>query len=108
MAYQDIIYKPVSIPISLTTRFAIFDVDNYDARIYAYENDVTYQFSIPAYYNKGTRFYANLKYRTRKHLTLEARYAQTFWNNQTEFSSGNNRIEGQTKSEVKVQVRWAF
>ncbi len=108
MAYQDIIYKPVTIPLSVTTRFAIFNVDNYDARIYAYENDVTYQFSIPAYYNKGTRFYANLKYSTRQHLTLEARYAQTFWNNQTEFSSGNNRIEGQTKSEVKVQVRWAF
>jgi len=108
MAYQDIIYKPINIPLSLTTRFAIFDVDNYDARIYAYENDVTYQFSVPAYYNKGTRFYANLKYKAKKHLTLEARYAQTFWNNQEAFSAGNNRIDGRTRSEVKVQARWRF
>lgn len=108
MAYQDIIYKPVTIPLSLTTRFAIFEVDTYDARIYAYENDVTYQFSVPAYYNKGTRFYANFKYRAKKHLTLEARYAQTFWNNQEAFSAGNNKIDGRTRSEVKVQARWRF
>lgn len=108
VAFQDIIFKPVNIPLSLTTRFAIFDVDTYDARIYAFENDVTYQFSIPAYYNKGTRFYANFKYRARKHLTLEARYAQTYWANQTEIGSGNSRIEGQTRSEVKVQMRWKF
>ncbi len=108
VAYQDIIYKPVNIPFSLTTRFALFDVSTFDARIYAFENEVTYQFSIPAYYNKGSRFYAILKYRAKRHLTLEARYAQTYWANQEEFGSGNNRIDGQTRSEVKVQARWRF
>lgn len=108
LAYQDIIYKPINIPFSFTTRFAIFDVDDYNARIYAFENEVSYQFSVPAYYNKGTRFYFNLKYRARKHLTLEARYAQTYWGNQTAFGSGNNRIEGQTRSAVKIQARWRF
>ncbi|MEM6320326.1 MAG: helix-hairpin-helix domain-containing protein [Bacteroidota bacterium] len=108
LVFQDLIFKPTNIPFSVTTRFAVFDIDNYDARIYAYENDVTYQFSVPAYYNKGTRFYANLKYRARRHLTLEARFAQTYWANQDGFSSGNNRVDGPTRSEVKVQVRWRF
>lgn len=108
LAYQDLIYKPINIPFSFTTRFAIFDIDDYNARIYAFENDVSYQFSVPAYYNKGTRFYFNLKYRAKRHLTLEARYAQTYWANQDGFSSGNNRIEGPTKSSVKVQARWRF
>ncbi|MEM1124929.1 MAG: helix-hairpin-helix domain-containing protein, partial [Bacteroidota bacterium] len=108
MAYQDIIYKPANIPFSLTTRFALFDVDNFDARIYAFENDVTYQFSIPAYYNQGSRFYAILKYRAKRHLIVETRYAQTYWANQTEFGSGNSRIEGQTRSEIRMQVRWRF
>ncbi len=108
LAYQDIIYKPVNFPISLTTRFAIFDVGSYDTRIYAFENDVTYQFSIPAYYNKGTRFYANLKYRAKQHFTLEARYAQTYWSDQEVFGSGNSLIEGQTRSTIKVQMKWQF
>ena len=108
LAYQDIIYKPVNFPISLTTRFAIFDIGSYDARIYAFENDLTYQFSIPAYYNKGTRFYANLKYRASQHFILEARYAQTYWANQQSFGSGNSLIESSKKSSVKVQMRWQF
>jgi len=108
VAYQDIIYKPVNIPFSLTTRFALFDVGAYDARIYAFENDVSYQFSVPAYYNKGSRFYAVLKYRAKRHLTLEARFAQTYWANQEEFGSGNSRINGQTRSDIKVQARWRF
>ena len=108
LIYQDILYKPVNLPLSITTRFAVFDVERFDARIYAFENDVTYQFSIPAYFNKGTRFYVNLKYRAPKHLILEARFAQTFWANQDGFSSGNNRVEGQMRSDVKVQLRWRF
>ena len=108
MFYQDFIFRPEESPFSLTARIAMFDTDDFDTRIYAYESDLRFAFSVPAYYNKGTRFYFNLKYRARKHLTLEARYAQTYWGNQTAFGSGNNRIEGQTRSAVKIQARWRF
>ena len=80
---------------------------HYDARIYAYENDVLYQFSIPAYFNKGTRFYLNLKYQL-QHLTLEARYAQTYWANQATIGSGTEAINGPTRTGVKFQLRYQF
>jgi len=108
LLFQDILYKPFTFPLSVTTRFAIFNVDHFDARIYAYENDVLNQFSIPAYYNKGSRFYINLKYKTRNHLTLEARFAQTYWQNADSIGSGLNAIEGPKRSDVKVQVKWRF
>jgi hypothetical protein len=108
MLYQDIIYKPIDFPLSISTRFALYDVSNYDARIYAYEQDLTYQFSIPSYYNQGTRFYFNLKYKLSEHLRIEGRYAQTYWANQNHFGSGINRIEGAKKSQLKIQVRWVF
>ena len=108
LLFQDILYKPFTFPLSVTTRFAIFNVDHFDARIYAYENDVLNQFSIPAYYNKGTRFYINLKYKTRKHLTLEARFAQTYWTNEDSIGSGLNAIDGPKRSDVKMQVKWRF
>ena len=107
LIYQDVIYKPIESPISFTTRFAIFNIDHYDARIYAYENDVLYQFSIPAYYNKGTRFYFNVKYQLHR-LTLEARYAQTYWVNQETIGSGTEAIDGPTRTGVKIQLRYQF
>jgi len=107
LIYQDILYKPMESPFSFTTRFALFNVDHYDARIYAYENDVLYQFSIPAYFNKGTRFYLNLKYQLRK-LTLEARYAQTYWMNEETIGSGPEAIDGPKRTGVKFQLRYKF
>jgi hypothetical protein len=47
MLYQDIIYKPIEFPISFTTRLAYFDTDDYNSRIYTFENDLLYSFSIP-------------------------------------------------------------
>ena len=52
---QDIAYKPEDKPYSLTFRYALFDAQDYNARIYAYENDVLYSFSVPALYGKGLR-----------------------------------------------------
>ena len=37
-------------------RITYFNTDNWDTRIYNYENDVLYHFTIPAYYDKGIRY----------------------------------------------------
>lgn len=108
MLYQDVVYKPIAFPFSFTTRFAIFDTDGYDNRFYAFENNLLYTFSIPAYYNRGTRFYFNLRYRGIRNLTLEARYAQTFWSNQDKIGSGPTEIAGQVQSSVSAQVKYSF
>ena len=47
LAYQDIVFKPKSKSYSFTARYALFDAQSFNARIYAYENDVLYYFYIP-------------------------------------------------------------
>lgn len=106
--YQDAIFQPIDFPLHFTTRFAIFDTQGYSTRFYSYENDLLYAFSIPAYYNKGTRFYINLRYRGIRNMVLEMRYAQTYWKNQSTFGSGTEAIAGQAKSQVSAQVKWRF
>lgn len=108
MIYQDIFYDFRKIPLSLNMRFAIFDTDSYDARIYAYESDILYAFSIPAYYSKGTRTYFNLKYSIGKYADIWLRYSQTYFSDLDVISSGLNQIDGNTKSEIKVQLRIKF
>lgn len=108
MIYQDIFYDLKKIPLSLNMRFAVFDTDSYDARIYAYESDILYAFSIPAYYSKGTRAYFNLKYTIGKFLDIWLRYSQTYYSDLDVISSGLNQINGNTKSEIKAQLRIKF
>lgn len=106
--YQDILYKPLGTPFSFSTRFAIFDTDGFQVRFYAYENGLLYTPSIPAYYNRGSRFYFNIRYRGIRDLTLEARIAQTFWKNEESIGSSLEEIEGPIRTQVSAQIKYQF
>jgi hypothetical protein len=108
LLYQDIIYKPIGFPLSFTSRFAIFDTDDYDSRIYSYENDVLRSFSIPPYYYKGLRYYINLRYKTFSGFTFEFRIAQTYYNNRDSIGTGNDKIDSSHRTQVKAQVKYKF
>lgn len=104
MMYADASYKPFGKPISLNMRLLYYETDSYDSRIYTYENDVLYSFSIPAFYGKGFRYYLNLNYDVSKKITTWFRLAQTVYSNQTIIGSGLDEIQGNKKTEVKFQV----
>ena len=103
---QDIAYKPESKPFSLTFRYAVFDTDDYDSRVYAYENDVLYSFSVPALYGKGMRVYLLGKWKPVSNLTLYARIGSTIYTDRDEISSGLTLIEGKHKTDLKVEAVW--
>ncbi len=106
--YQDISYRHFNSPWALTMRYALFDTDGFDSRIYAYENDVLYAFSFPFYSDKGTRMYLLARYRLGRNVDLYARLAQTFYTNRDEIGSGLDLIEGNKRTELKAQIRIKF
>ena len=108
LLYQDIVYKPKSSPFSFAFRYGIFDTESYNSRIYAYENDVLYAFSIPAYYNRGTRTYLTVKYKVMRGIDVWLRYGLTYYDNVDVISSGLEEIQGNHKQVVKAQVRFKF
>jgi len=95
-------------PLSFSFRYGIFDTDSYNSRIYAYENDVLYTFTIPAYYNRGTRTYLTLRYKIKKGIDIWLRYGLTYYDNLNVISSGLEEIQGNHKSEIKAQIRFKF
>lgn len=103
---QDVAYKPENKPFSLTFRYAIFDTDDYDSRVYAYENDVLYSFSVPALYGKGMRVYLLGKWKPISNLTLYARIGSTIYSDRDEISSGLTLIEGKHKTDLKIEAIW--
>ncbi len=78
---QDIAYTFSNIPLTLQTRFAAFHIPNYDNRIYFYENDVLYAYSIPALYGIGGRFYINARYKINSHVALYLKASHTVFSN---------------------------
>jgi hypothetical protein len=95
-------------PLRITLRYAFFDTEDYNSRIYSFENDLLYSFSVPALYDQGTRFYALLFYRLGKHFDLRFKYSATHYTNRTEIGSGLNMIRGNRSSEVRVQIVCKF
>ncbi len=108
LVFYDIQLSPLNFPISFTSRIAWFDTQSYNSRIYAYENDLLYTFSIPAYYGKGFRTYLNLKYKITDKIDCWAKVSNTHFTDREIISSGYNEIEGKNKTELKFQLRLKF
>ncbi len=108
LLYADLGYKPSQKPYSLNMRVQYFETEGYNSRLYAYENDVLYSFSIPVFYDKGYRYYLNINYDINKKLSLWARVAQYLYPERTIIGSGLDEIQGNHRTEVKLQALYKF
>ncbi len=108
LIYSDLIYRPPLKNFGGTLRLQYFESDGYDSRIYAFENDVLYSFSIPAFSGKGFRYYLNLQYEMGRKWDFWVRWAQTIYQDKTSIGSGPDEIPGRRKSEIKIQLRRLF
>ena len=91
------------IGLDLKLRFAMFDTDTYDERLYAYENDVSYTFTINSYYYRGCKSYFIIKWKS-KHFEIQSKISRLLFFNKNQISSGLEMIDAPHKTEVKVQV----
>ncbi len=108
LTFFDIIYKPMLNPISGVVRLQYFETGGYNSRIYAYENDVLYSYSIPSFSDKGFRYYATFNFDLTRKISIWLRWAQTIYNNKKMVGSGLDEIQGNRRSELKLQGRWIF
>ncbi len=106
--YADVLFKPMMKPFSGNIRLQYFETDGYNSRLYAYENDVLYSYSIPVFYDKGYRYYLNINYDINKKITIWAKLAQTLFSARQTVGSGLDEIPGNQKTEVKLQLRYQF
>lgn len=108
LSYVELKYKPFFKPLSANVRLQYFETDGFDSRLYAFESDVLYSYSIPQFIGKGLRYYVNLNYDVSKKLSVWLRWAQTVYSNTSAVGSGLDEIPGNKKTEVKVQAMYLF
>lgn len=107
LLYQDVRWRPFE-RLRLDARLAFFDTDSYAARVYAYENDLLYAFSVPALSGQGRRFYMLARYAPSEHVILEAKYAATHFRGVETVGSGLTETDGPRRREIRAQVRVKF
>lgn len=101
----DIFYHPEVVPVKLSMRYAIFNTDDYNSRLYAYEHDVLYASSMPSYYGKGFRTYLLISYKAAQWIQLWLRLSLTRFTDRNIISSGTEEVKGNKLPEIKVQCR---
>jgi hypothetical protein len=94
--------------LQIDTRVAFFDTDGFAARIYAYEHDLLYSFSVPVFFDRGRRSYILIQYEPVPALTLEAKFGITRYENRETIGSGLNEIEQSRRRDLRLQVRWTL
>lgn len=77
--YQDAAYHWRSVPLGIRARVQFFDAREWANRIYCYEHDVLYAFSIPAVYGLGGRAYLCLRWQIIPQLAFYARVSETLY-----------------------------
>jgi hypothetical protein len=102
---QDLVFSPKSGTYSLFLRMLLFDTDDYDTRVYAYERDVYGAASIPAYYDRGSRMVVMGKVKLFQIMDIWLRYATFIYHDRLSIGSGLDEIMGNIKSEIRVQLR---
>lgn len=106
--FQDVIIRAKDFPVDFTFRYALFDSETYDSRLYSYEQDVLYFYSIPSYAGVGSRYYLVARYRIKKNIDLWAKWARWHYRDRKTISSGLSEIEGNIRSDIRIQLRFKF
>ena len=107
LIYQDLRFSPGR-KWRIDARATIFDTGGYSSRVYQFENDMLYVFSSKVLLNRGQRLYLLVKVEPLPFLDCWAKYGITVYEDQLFLGSGLDRIEGNRRSEVGVQMRVRF
>jgi len=105
---QDMGWNPEKLPITADLQLSWFQTDDYDSRVYSYEKNVPYSFSVPSFYGEGLRLVFNMRCAFRKNVSLYLRFTQTRYFSRDTIGSGLETINGNVKSDISCLVKWRF
>ena len=106
LIYQDLQYISPKKNLRILLRYCHFDTDDYRSRIYSYEPNVLYAFSVPAYSGEGIKYILNTSYKWKNHFILYLRLSTLQYFKVDHIGSGNELIKGNKKSEIVFQIKY--
>ncbi|MDB5201460.1 MAG: helix-hairpin-helix protein [Ferruginibacter sp.] len=108
LGYLEWLYHPMSKPFSANLRLQYFETDSYESRLYAFESDVLYNYSVPVFDGKGYRFYGNFAVQPTKKLACWLKIAHSLYLDKEVQGSGYDLISSSQKMQLTLQLQYKF
>ncbi len=105
--YTDLRFVPIP-KLTFDVKLIYFQTDDYDSRIYAYEDDIRGVMSNFALYGKGSRWYILARYVLLNSLDLQAKYSETNLEGVKSIGSGNDLINGNLNNKLNLGMELRF
>ncbi|MFU8811858.1 MAG: ComEA family DNA-binding protein [Balneolaceae bacterium] len=104
LIFQDIRFLPTQ-NLTIDARITLFDTDDFDSRVFQFENDLLGVFSNTMLFNQGQRMYVVVNYRVSDRIQIWGKASTTLMENQNTIGSGLNEITGPRRSDIGLQAR---
>ncbi len=91
--------------LQLDGSVAYFDSKDWNTRISIYEKNILYAYSFPVYYGQGLKYYTVLKWNILPSFTIYLKLASVHYFDRNVISSGQEEIEGKTKTDLYLLLK---
>ncbi len=108
LAFAGLKYSSNNHKFACWLRHVVFDTENYETRLYAYENDLLYNFYTPSFQGEGSRTYFMIQYRPLHKINVWLKAGRTNYTDRDEISSGLQTIKGNTRTNIRMQIQIKF
>jgi hypothetical protein len=105
---SDVGYISSNKNFAVNMRYALFDTDDYETRIYTYENDLLYNFYTSSFSGEGSRMYLLCRWQYNQNIKWWVKIGQTWYTPKTINGSSSLWQQGEARTTVKVQLQVKF
>ena len=107
LVFQDIRYTPRN-DLTIDARVTMFDTEDFESRVFQFENDLLYVLSNTMLFNQGQRMYIVANYQPADWIQFWGKIGTTVYENQNTISSGLQQIDGNRRTDIGIQARMLF
>ena len=107
LVFQDIRFYPHT-RLRVDARVTMFDTDDFDSRVFQFENDLLYVLSNTMLFDQGQRMYVVINYEASNWLDFWFKAGTTVYENRNVIGSGLAQIDGNRRSDIGIQARVRF
>lgn len=108
LLYAESLFRSKSGRVDCSARAGFFDTPHWNLRIYSYERDVLYGYSVPVFYGRGMRWYLNMHAELFRGADIWLKFSRVRYFDRDKTGEGLDQMPGPSSTELKAELRFRF